>query len=122
MATKRGFAILETAAAYLGMSEANLREALDDKTLADLAKEKGKCVDGLVKALAAAQEKKIDEAVADGRITKAQATEIKSRLAEGVESFVNGELRRGGGLRHRGFWPGSAFPRGPPPAFGGPQA
>ena len=55
---------------YLGMSEANLREALEDKTLADLAKEKGKSVDGLVKALVAAQEKKIDEAVADGRITR----------------------------------------------------
>jgi len=115
-----GFAIFETAAAYLGMSEADLREALDDKTLAEIAKEKGKSVDGLVKALEASEEKRIDEAVADGRITKAQASEIKSRLAERTEALVNGELRHRGGL-HGGFWPGSGFPRGPPPAFG-PQA
>ncbi len=112
-----GFAIFEAAAAYLGMSEADLREALEDKTLVEIAKETGKSVDGLVKALVAAEEKKIDEAVADGRITKAQASEIKSRLAERTEALVNGELRHGHGL-HRGFWRGSGFPRGPPPAFG----
>jgi uncharacterized protein YidB (DUF937 family) len=116
-----GFASFEAAAAYLGMSEADLREGLADKTLAEIAKEKGKGVDGLVKAIVAAEEKKIDEAVADGRITKAQASEIKSRLAERTEALVNGELRHGDGS-HRGFWRGSGFPRGPPPAFGGPRA
>ena len=45
------------------MSEAELREALQDKTLAEIAKDKGKSVDGLVKALVAAEEKTIDEAV-----------------------------------------------------------
>ena len=78
------------------MSEADLREALDDKTLAEIAKEKGKSVSGLVKALVAAEEKKIDEAVADGRITKAQASELKSRLAERMQALVNGELREHG--------------------------
>ena len=105
--------MLETAAAYLGMSEADLREALQDKTLAEIAKDKGKSVDGLVKALVAAEEKTIDEAAADGRITKAQASEIKSRLAEHTNALVNGELRHGD-RPHRRFWPGSGFPRGPP--------
>ena len=117
----RGLAVLETAATYLGMSEADLREALQDKTLAKIAKEKGKTVDGLVKAIVAAEENTIDEAVADGRITKAQASEIKSRLAEHVNALVNGELRNGESP-HRRFWPGSGFPRGPPVPFGGPRA
>ena len=117
-----GFGFLETAASYLGMSEADLRKALEDRTLAEIAKEKGKSVDGLVKAIVAAQEKKIDEAVADGRITKAQATELKSRLADRVEALVNGQLHRGDGPNRHGFLPGSGFPRGPPPAFWGPRA
>ena len=54
------------------MSEAELREALQDKTLAEIAKEKGKTAAGLVQQLVAAQEKRIDEAVADGRITKSR--------------------------------------------------
>lgn len=116
-----GLAVLEAAAPYLGMSEAELREALQDKTLAEIAKEKGKSVDGLVTAIVTAEETRIDEAVADGRITKAQASEIKSRLAEHVEALVNGELRARE-RPHSRFWPGSGFPRGPPGAFGGPRA
>jgi uncharacterized protein YidB (DUF937 family) len=116
-----GFAVLETAATYLGMSEADLRGALEDKTLAQIVKEKGKTVNGLVHAIVAVEEKTIDEAVADGRITKAQASEIKSRLAEHVNALVNGELRNGE-RPYRRFWPGSGFPRGPPGVDGGPRA
>lgn len=116
----RGLAIRETAADYLGMSEADLREELRDRTLAEIAKDKGKSVDGLVKVLVAAEESALDEAVADGRITKAHASEIKSRLAEHVNALVEGELRHGE-RPHRRFWPGSGFPRGPPGAFGGPR-
>ena len=103
------------------MSEADLREALDGQTLADIAKKKGKSVSGLVKALVAAEEKKIDEAVADGRITKAQASELKSKLTERMQALVNGELGEHGERPGPGFWPGSGFPRAPP-AFGGPRA
>jgi ribosomal protein S20 len=115
------FEILATASAYLGMSDADLRAALDDQTLADVAKKKGKSVSGLVKAVVAAEEEKIDEAVADGRITKAQASELKSKLTERMQALVNGEL---GEHRERpgpGFWPGPGSPRAPP-AFGGPRA
>lgn len=115
------FEILATASAYLGTSEADLREALDDQTLADIAKEKGKSVSGLVKALVTAEEKKIDEAVADGRITKAQASELKSKLTERMQALVNGELAEHGGRPGPGFWPGSGFPRAPP-AVGAPRA
>ena len=115
--------ILGTASTYLGMSEDELREALDGKTLAEIAKDKGKSVAGLVAALVAAEEKKIDEAVADGRITKAQATEIKSRLEDRMQALVNGELHGPRDDAHPGLWRGSGFPRGPPSAlFGGPRA
>ncbi len=114
--------MFETAAAYLGMSEAELRDDLRDQTLAEVAKDKGKSVDGLVKALVAAEDKKIDEAVADGRITKAQGAELKSRLTERTEALVNGELRKRMTGPHPGFWPGSGTPRGPPPSWSGPRA
>ncbi len=115
------FEILATASAYLRMSEADLREALDDQTLADIAKKKGKSVSGLVKVVVAAEEKKIDEAVADGRITKTQASEVKSKLTERMQALVNGELGEHGERPGPGFWPGPGSPRAPP-AFGGPRA
>jgi hypothetical protein len=70
----------------------------------------------------AGQGKRIDEAIADGRITKAQATELKAGLSDRVEALVNGELHHRGGPNRHWFLPGSGFPRGPPPAFGGPRA
>jgi ribosomal protein S20 len=115
------FKITGTAASYLGMSEAELREALRDSTLAEVAREQGKTVSGLVKALAAAQEKRIDEAVADGRITEQQASELKAKLTEHLEALVNGELRGMLEDRRPRFWHGSSSPRAPP-AFRGPSA
>jgi polyhydroxyalkanoate synthesis regulator phasin len=115
------FGDLQAAAAYLGLTEAELREELTDKTLAEIAKEKGKSVDGLVQALVTAAEKKIDEAVADGRLTQEQATELKADLDERMESLVNGALSRHGPGFHPGLWPGDMSPRGPP-GFEGPHA
>lgn len=116
------FELLETAASYLGMTEAELREALEGNTLAEIAKEQGKTAAGLVQQLVATQTKRIDEAVADGRITDEQVTELKAGLNERMQELVNGELRaRGDGERHR-FWPGAGSPRAPPSFFGGPPA
>ena len=116
------FELLETAASYLGMTEEALRDALEDKTLAEIAEEQGKTASGLVQQLAATQTKRIDEAVADGRITEEQATDLKAELNERMQELVNGELRaRRDGERHR-FWPGAGSPRAPPSFFGGPPA
>ena len=116
------FEIFDTAASYLGMTEAQLRdELMNEKTLADIAKEKGKSVSGLVQAIVTAQEKRIDEAASDGRLTKDQASALKTNLDDRIESFVNGEFRMPGfGGRPR-FWPGSGAPRAPP-VLGGPSA
>jgi hypothetical protein len=112
---------LEAAAAYLGMTGAELRDALHDSTLAEIAREQGKTVDGLVKAIVADKTKRIDEAVANGRLTDEQGSDLKARLTEHVEALVNGE--RGGEFRgwHHGHRQGSWSPRAPP-AFSGPSA
>jgi uncharacterized protein YidB (DUF937 family) len=116
------FELLENAASYLGLTEAELREALEDQTLAEIAEEQGKTASGLVQQLVATQTKRIDEAAAAGRITEEQATELKAEMNERMQGLVNGELRlRGDGERHR-FWPGAGSPRAPPSFFGGPPA
>jgi len=115
------FGNLDNAAAYLGLTEAELRDQLADKTLAEIAKDREKSVDGLVQVLATAAEKRIDEAVADGRLTEEQANELKSELDDRIEALVNGEHRGHGHGFHPGFGPGSISPRGPPD-FEGPHA
>jgi hypothetical protein len=114
--THRGFRDLDAAAAFLGVEEDALRERLrDGDTLAEVAKDQGKPVDGLVTAIVAATTKRLDEAVVAGRITKAQRDEIVSGLKERTAAIVNGDFPA---LRGRG---GPGF-NGPAfgPRFGGP--
>jgi hypothetical protein len=86
---------LDAAASYLDLTEAQLREQLNDgKTLAEVARDRDKPVDGLVDALVAAQNEKLDQAVEDGRLTQAQANEIKQGQRERISDFVNnGQFR-----------------------------
>jgi polyhydroxyalkanoate synthesis regulator phasin len=84
---------LDAAATYLGLTEAKLREALESgKTLAQVAKDRGKSVDGLVDAMVAEKAKRLDEAVAAGRITKAERTEFLAGLKERTTNLVNGRF------------------------------
>jgi polyhydroxyalkanoate synthesis regulator phasin len=84
---------LDAAASYLGLTEAKLREALESgKTLAQVAKDRGKSVDGLVDAMVAEKAKRLDEAVAAGRITKAERTEFLAGLKERTTNLVNGRF------------------------------
>ena len=110
-------AVFAAAASYLGLTEAELREQLDDQSLAEIAKEKGKSVSGLVQTMVAAATSEIDEAVVDGKLTKEQANALKADLDSRVESLVNGELRHGAFGHHPG-WSRSESPRGPPFFFG----
>ena len=115
------FELLETSASFLGMTEAELREALENQTLAEIAEEQGKTAEGLVQQLVSTQAKRIDDAVDAGRLTDEQATALKEGLNEHMQRLVDGELRgHADGERHR-FWPGSGSPRAPP-FFGGPPA
>ena len=84
----------------------------DGSTLADIAKEKGKSVDGLKAALVAAAKADLAQAVKDGRLTEAQQTEILADLSDRIDGLVNGEL----GLHHAGPRPARLRLRRPAPA------
>jgi hypothetical protein len=103
------------AAKYLGLSTEQLEQKLvDGDTLADVAKAEGKSLDGLEQALVADAKSHLDDAVADGRLTRSQADSILSRLRANVDDFVHGRFPRW----HDRFG-------GPPPAglqFWGPNA
>lgn len=95
-----GLASFETAADIIGIENAELREALaDGATLAEVAEDNGVDVETLVDGLAAALNEKVDELVADGRMTAEQAAEIKENAPERIGNFVNSEVRV-----RRGFW------------------
>jgi 3-hydroxyacyl-CoA dehydrogenase len=81
---------LDAAASYLGMTEANLRTALEGgKTLAQIAEDRGKSVDGLVNALVDEAEAELAAAVKAGRLTDAQRDSILSGLEQRITRLVN---------------------------------
>ena len=113
----RGFGHLDAAAAYLGMTETELAtELAGGKTLADVAKAKGKSVDGLVSALVADEKQELDAAVAAGRITRAQADEMLANAKQRFTDMANGTLPDRGhgpfGAPPGALWSGSQ-PDGP---------
>ena len=112
---------LAAAATYLGLTVAELRTQLETgKSLAEVAKAKGKSVDGLEKALAAELKKKLDAAVKAGKLTQAQADEMQARMAEHLNDLVNGTGM--GGHRMGGHGMGGPGMGGPPPGGAAPAA
>ncbi len=108
---------LDDAASYLGVTVAELREALaDGRSLADVARAEGKAVDGLVDTLVAAAEARLADAVEAGRLTDAQRDEVVESLEQRIREGVNASgLRFRGGRGHhggRGF--GGVRPEAPP--------
>ena len=84
---------LPAAAKYLGLSESQLESKLESgKTLAQVAKGEGKSVDGLVAALKADLKQKLDQAVSDGRLTKAQEQQVLAEADQRLNDLVNGKL------------------------------
>jgi hypothetical protein len=75
---------------YLGLTKAELRTAHQNGTsLATLATQQGKSVDGLKAAIYAASKDDLDQAVAAGRITSAQEAEMLSGLQSHLDDIVN---------------------------------
>jgi len=99
---------LDAAAKYLDLSEAELRSRLNDgKTLAQIAKDQGKTVDGLVNALVKDASDRIDAAVASGKLTKSQADDLEAGLKERMTDLVESKLRFAHHVDFRA--PGPAF-------------
>jgi hypothetical protein len=80
---------LSTAADYLGLTEAQLRTRLNSgKTLAQIATDQRKSVDGLIDKLVDRKKERIEAAVTDGRLTRAQADQLLADVNEAVTDFV----------------------------------
>ena len=109
-----GFVDFDAAAAYLGVTEAELRTSLEDgDTLAEIATANGKTAAGLVDALVAAAKVDLDEKVEAGRLTEAQRTSILADLESRMEDVVAGEFSFG--FRgHRGGPPPGVLPSSAP--------
>jgi hypothetical protein len=87
---------LDDAASYLGLSESEVRGRLrDGDTLADIARDEEKSVEGLVEALVDAASEQIDQA----------AAEAKEDLDEDVADLVDGEFPAALGFERDFFFP-----------------
>ena len=87
---------LAAAAKYLGLSEDQLRNELaGGKSLAQVARDHGKSVDGLEQAIEGAVKADLDAAVKAKRLTSSREQEILSRLHSRIGDLVNSTLPRG---------------------------
>lgn len=82
---------LETIAEVLGMEAEDLREALvDGQTVAEIAEAQGVSLDTIVEALLAPAVERLNQAVADGKMTQEEADakleELTDRLREQLEN------------------------------------
>ena len=95
----------QAAQSYLGVTDQQLKDALQSgKSLADIAKDKGKTTAGLAKAMTDAITKAADQAVKDGKLTKDQRDALVSNATKWVQHEI-AETHDG----HRGFGPGGPF-------------
>lgn len=87
---------------YTGLTSDELRTAVrDGATVAELIEANGQSVDAYVDAAVAVAQSRLDEAVANGRITQARADEMAATLEANITARVNGEFE-GRGPRGRG--------------------
>jgi len=83
---------LDDAATYLGLTDSQLRTELQNgKTLAQVAKDKGKSVDGLVDAMTADLEAKLDQGVKDGKLPRSRADQLLTATKDRLKDMVNGK-------------------------------
>jgi urease accessory protein UreF len=117
---------LDSAAKYLGLSSQQLVQKLSSgKSLAQIAGEQNKSVDGLKSAITNSVKSNLDSAVKAGKLTQAQENNIMGGLSNRLDKLVNGKAFVGPpGLmkRHafgakRGFHFRGAPAGGPPPGF-----
>jgi len=82
------------AATYLGMTrEALMAELKQGKSLAQVARERGKSVDGLVAAMVKPFQERLAKAVEAKRLTKQRADEILKRFTDATEKLVQRQFK-----------------------------
>lgn len=92
----------EAAATALGLTVDELRTRLQDgESLAEVADAEGVDRTVLVDALVAAQQERLDQAVADGDLTQAEADERSAELADRITEGLD-EVHPGGERGHHG--------------------
>ena len=84
------FGGLQAAADYLGLKPRELMTQLRSKTLAQIATDQGKSVDGLKQALRDAAKTALDRARTNGRITQKQEDDALAKLDSSLDDIVNG--------------------------------
>jgi hypothetical protein len=96
---------LAVVAEALGITEDQLRDALGGgRTIAEVAADEGVDVQAVIDALVANAGARLDQAVADGDLTRQQADERLARIEERVTAMVDGERPARHG--HRGHHAG----------------
>ena len=97
---------LDAAAGALGITEEELRTELrDGKSIADVAKEKNVDLQKVSDAVLAAAKTEAAKAVADEKLTQAQADELLARLQENLPKMLAGDFQRGPGGHGHGPGP-----------------
>ena len=111
---------LEVVATTLGMTEAEIRDAISNgQTLAQLAEAKGSSAQALIDAIIAEHKAHLDEEVAAGEHTQAEADAKLAEATTRVTDFVNNthapETMGPGGHGPGDHGPGDHGPRGDSP-------
>jgi polyhydroxyalkanoate synthesis regulator phasin len=102
---------LEAAASYLGLTVQQLHDRLEGgKSLAQVAKQQGKSVAGLVQAMLAEKTKALDDAVKAGKLTKAERDDLVAGLNERITDLVNGRFPEHGHHEFKGRGASLPFP------------
>ncbi|NYE58598.1 hypothetical protein [Carboxydothermus ferrireducens] len=106
--------MLDSIAKFLGIDTTTLiTERQSGKSLAQIAKEKGKSETDLVNFIVKERTAQLDQLVKDGKITQAQADLAKSQMVERVKAHINKTTVGGNGYgKGRGMGQGKGQFRG----------
>ena len=108
--------IVSSVAETLDMTPREIAQDLrQGQSLAEIGQAKGVSTDTLKSAILTAADEKLDQAVADGKLTQDQADKIMTRLTNNIDKILNWKRGSGGeGLPRRGAgMPQGASPRLP---------
>jgi hypothetical protein len=107
-------AAADDVAKYLGLTDAQLRQkVMSGKSLADIAGDQKKSVDGLKDAIKSAAKKQLDSLVASKKITQQQEDDALSKLSANIDNLVNLKPPAFSSKVHPRFKRGFARPDGP---------